>query len=93
LEGVEKSEKRRNASGDKLRRAGKTLHDDVGPLLAAAGLRLQLLRMDHPQASEQVNELLVTLDDAMERIRALSRELSPPARSAPESATKKATIV
>jgi hypothetical protein len=37
--------------------------------------------------------LLVTLDDAMERIRALSRELSPPARSAPESATKKATIV
>ena len=60
-------QKTKDAANDKLRRAGKALHDDVGPLLAAAGLRLQLLRMDHPQAAEQVNELLGTLDDAMER--------------------------
>ena len=69
---------------EKLRRAGKTLHDDVGPLLAAAGLRLQLVKMDHPQAAAQVDEVLATLDDAMERIRALSQELNP---------TKKGTIV
>lgn len=68
---------------EKLRRAGKTLHDDVGPLLAAAGLQLQLLRMDHPAAADQVDELLATLDDAMERVRALSRELSPSPVSPP----------
>jgi signal transduction histidine kinase len=61
-----------------LLRAGKALHDDVAPLLAAAGLRLQLLRMDHPQTAERVTEVMVTLDDAMERIRTLSQELSPP---------------
>ena len=69
---------KKDAAHEKLRRAGKTLHDDVGPLLAAAGLRLQLLRMDHPVAAHQVNELLATLEDAMDRIRALSQELSPP---------------
>lgn len=95
---MKKSEDRRNASDNKLRRAGKTLHDDVGPLLAAVGLRLQLLRMDHPEASEQVNQLLATLDEAMERIRALSQELSPSPVGAqpgfvPDSATKKGTIV
>jgi signal transduction histidine kinase len=74
---------KKNAADEKLRRAGKTLHDDVGPLLASAGLRLQLLRMDHPQAAEQISELLVTLDDAMERVRALSRELSPSPLTAP----------
>jgi hypothetical protein len=26
--------------------AGQALHDDIGPMLSAAGLRLQLLRMD-----------------------------------------------
>ncbi len=39
--------KRTNADA-LLRRAGQTLHDEVAPLLAAAGLQLQLLRMDHP---------------------------------------------
>jgi len=60
-----------------LLRAGKTLHDDVGPLLAAAGLRLQLLRMDHPQTAERLDEVLATLEQAMERVRALSQTLSP----------------
>ena len=34
-----------------LRAAGQALHDEVGPLLSAAGLRLQLLRIDHPEAA------------------------------------------
>jgi signal transduction histidine kinase len=60
-----------------LLRAGKMLHDEVAPLLVAAGLRLQLLRMDHPQAADQVSYVLATIDHAMERVRTLSQQLNP----------------
>src|SRR5258707_15153198 len=60
-----------------LRRAGKSLHDEVGPLLSAAGLRLPLLRMDFPDAIDRGREVMDVLDDAMERVRALSQELNP----------------
>src|SRR6266851_4163048 len=59
------------------RRAGQVLHDHVGPLLSAAGLRLQLLRMDFPDSVGRVREVMDALDDAMERVRALSQELNP----------------
>ena len=59
------------------RRAGETLHNDVAPLLTAAGLQLQLLRMDHPAVAPQVNEVLATLEDAMDRVRQLSQQLAP----------------
>jgi signal transduction histidine kinase len=62
---------------DSLRLAGATLHDDVAPLLAAAGLQLQLVRMDHPAAAAQVNEVLATLEAAMDRVRKLSQQLAP----------------
>jgi signal transduction histidine kinase len=62
---------------DALHRAGKTLHDDVAPLLVGAGLQLQILRLDHPETGAQVAEILTTLDDAMERVRALSQQLAP----------------
>jgi len=64
-------------SSKQLFKAGKTLHDDVAPLLVGAGLQLQLLRMDHPETAPQVNEILATLDDAMDRVRKLSQELAP----------------
>ena len=67
--------KRANAAD--AHRAGRVLHDDVGPLLSASGLRLQLLKMDFPDASARVDEVLAILDDAMERVRALSQELAP----------------
>ena len=60
-----------------IQRAGKTLHDDVAPLLSGAGLQLQLLRMDHPETASQITETLATLEDAMDRIRKLSQELAP----------------
>jgi hypothetical protein len=60
-----------------LRCAGKTLHDDVAPLLTGAGLQLQLLCMDHPEISAQVNQTLAVLEDAMDRIRTLSQQLAP----------------
>ena len=66
-----------SAAREYLRCAGKTLHDDVGPLLSAAGFRLQLLAMDHPAAAGQAKEVAATLDQAMEIIRALSQRLSP----------------
>ncbi len=62
---------------DRLRRAGKLLHDEIGPLLSAAGLKLQLLRMDFPETLENVREVTAALDEAIDRVRALSKELSP----------------
>jgi signal transduction histidine kinase len=66
-----------DSTGDPLRRAGAILHDDVAPLLAGAGLQLQLLRMDHPETAAQVVEILATLDEAMEQVRRLSQHLAP----------------
>ena len=60
-----------------LRRAGRTLHDEIGSLLAVAGVRLQLLRMDVPDLAERTRELGETLDRAMEAVRSLSQDLDP----------------
>jgi two-component system NarL family sensor kinase len=60
-----------------LRRAAGVLHDDVGSLLAVAGLRLQLLCMDLPEAGARAAEAAEALEGAMEHIRKLSRELEP----------------
>jgi signal transduction histidine kinase len=62
----------------KLRASGRALHDHVGPLLSAAGIRLGLLRTDHPQAAPEIEQALLALEEAMERVRTLSRELNPP---------------
>jgi len=61
--------------GSKLRNASRQLHDDAGPLLSAAGLRLQMLGTDVPQAGAAIEEITQILDQAMDRIRAVSREL------------------
>ena len=60
-----------------LRRAGRALHDEIGALLAVAGVRLQLLRMDLPDLAERTHELGEVLDRAMEAVRALSQDLDP----------------
>ena len=60
-----------------LRRAAGVLHDDVGSLLAVAGLRLQLLCMDFPEASERAAEASEAIGGAMEHVRKLSRALEP----------------
>lgn len=66
-----------DTSAKKIERAGKILHDEVGPLLSAAGLRLQLLKLDFPQAAEQVREVTQSLDQAIDRIREISQDLAP----------------
>lgn len=57
-------------------RAARLLHDEIGPLLSAAGLRLQLIRMDFPETAKLVGETTSVLDQAIDAVRALSRELS-----------------
>lgn len=61
----------------KVERAGKLLHDEIGPLLSAAGLRLQLIKMDFPETADRVREVTETLEEAIDRVRALSQELRP----------------
>ena len=60
-----------------LRRAAQVLHDEVGSLLAVAGLRLQLLRMDFPEAGARAAEIGEALDGVMEHVRVLGRRLEP----------------
>src|SRR5689334_10706464 len=60
-----------------LVRAGQVLHDQVGSSLSAAGVQLQLLRMDWPAAKTQIDETLRILEEALDHVRILSRDLSP----------------
>jgi len=60
-----------------LVRAGRTLHDHVGSSLSAAGVQLQLLRMDVPAAKARIDETIRTLDEALNRLRELSHEICP----------------
>ena len=69
---------RKAGDSGKLDRAGKLLHDDIGPLLSAAGLKLQLIAMDFPEAAPLVRDVTATLDLAIDRVRALSREMHTP---------------
>jgi signal transduction histidine kinase len=62
-----------------LVRAGRALHDHVGSPLSAAGVQLQLLRMDVPAAEARIGEVLQTLEEALNQVRDLSQELCPPA--------------
>lgn len=64
-------------SRQELRRAAQVLHDDVGSLLAVAGLRLQLLRMDFPEVSARAAEVSEALEGVMGHLRDLSRALEP----------------
>jgi signal transduction histidine kinase len=65
------------AARHEMRRASRVLHDDIGALLAVAGLRLQLLQMDYPEASAGTAELASALEGAMRHTRTLSKELDP----------------
>jgi signal transduction histidine kinase len=59
-----------------LTRAGRSLHDQAGPLLSAAGIHLQLLKMDLPAVDTRIQEITKILEQALENVRAVSQELS-----------------
>jgi signal transduction histidine kinase len=79
----------RKDAGEKIELAGKALHDEIGPLLSAAGLRLQLLKMDFPEAADGVREITQTLDEAIDHVRALSQVLKPSPFSSKPPALKR----
>ncbi|HEY2843310.1 MAG TPA: histidine kinase [Bryobacteraceae bacterium] len=60
-----------------LVRAGRALHDHVGSPLTAAGVQLQLLRMDLPEAGARIDDTLRVLEEALDRVRRLSQDLCP----------------
>ena len=65
------------AAQQRLSRAGRALHDEAGGLLAAAGLRLQLMEEDYPAAAARLREVSAILEQAMRSVRAVSHDLSP----------------
>jgi len=60
-----------------LRRAGLVLHDDIASLLAVAGLRLQLAKMDHPDAAPRLAAIAEALEGVVDHVRKLSRAVEP----------------
>lgn len=53
------------------------LHDEVGPLLSAVGLKIQFLKMDQPGAARTVDEVQSLLEQAMDQVRVLVQDLHP----------------
>ncbi len=70
-----------NAREQEGARVSRILHDDVGQVLSAIGLQLDLLRMDigdNPVAAAQrVQEIQRVLEKAIAHVRDLSYELNP----------------
>ena len=60
-----------------LMQAGRSLHDHAGPLLSAAGIHLQLLKMDLPKAAPRIQEVTKILEQALENVRQVSQALAP----------------
>jgi hypothetical protein len=62
-------------------RLSRLLHDHIGQGLSAAGLQLDLLRMDLAEGSLPVSarlgELQATLESIIEKLRTVNRELNP----------------
>jgi two-component system NarL family sensor kinase len=86
---IRKAEQELRATALKVIRAQETertrlsrfLHDEVGQCLSAAGLQLDLLRMDLeptvPGITERTAEVQQVLERVMERVREFSHELNP----------------
>ncbi|HET8546553.1 MAG TPA: histidine kinase [Bryobacteraceae bacterium] len=62
-------------------RVSRRLHDEVGQVLSAVGLQLDVLKLDFrgqlPELSARVDEVQRALDRAVQEVRALSYDLNP----------------
>src|SRR4051794_11041586 len=70
-----------NAREVESNRVSRLLHDEVGQVLTAVGLLLDVLKLDFskqvPEITERIREIQKILDDAIEQVRALSYDLNP----------------
>lgn len=64
-----------------MTRVARILHDDVGQVLSAIGLQIDVMRMDFaaqaPGIAERTAEIQQLLEKAIDRVRELSFELNP----------------
>lgn len=58
-------------------RLAKAIHDELGQALTAAGLELELLKLDHPEVSDAVSEAQRKLETAFDHARKLNDEVQP----------------
>jgi len=70
-----------NAREEESDRVSRTLHDEVGQVLSAVGLQLDVLKLDFrekiPEIVEHANRIQTMLEKAMQEVRALSYDLNP----------------
>jgi len=70
-----------NAQEQEGARVARLLHDEVGQILSAVGLHLDVLRMDveekSPEIAQRIIENQKILEQAVDQVRALSYELNP----------------
>lgn len=70
-----------NAREVESNRISRLLHDEVGQVLSAVGLQLDVLKLDYkaqiPEIVERIHEIQHLLDNAVKQVRALSYDLNP----------------
>ena len=70
-----------NARDSENERVSRRLHDEVGQVLSAVGLQLDVLKLDFrgdiPELSGRIDEVQRALDRAVQEVRALSYDLNP----------------
>jgi signal transduction histidine kinase len=70
-----------NAREVESNRVSRLLHDEVGQVLTAVGLQMDVLKLDYraqvPDIAGRINEIQQLLDQAVKQVRALSYDLNP----------------
>jgi signal transduction histidine kinase len=70
-----------NAREVESNRVSRLLHDEVGQVLSAVGLQLDVLKLDFreqlPEITGRIKEIQTMLDQAVQQVRALSYDLNP----------------
>jgi two-component system, NarL family, sensor histidine kinase NreB len=70
-----------NAREVESARVSRLLHDEVGQVLSAVGLQMDVLKLDFkakvPEIVERIHEIQKMLEHAVEQVRALSYDLNP----------------
>lgn len=70
-----------NAREIESNRVSRLLHDEVGQVLSAVGLQLDVLKLDYksrvPEIVDRIHEIQYILDNAVSQVRALSYDLNP----------------